>query len=200
MDGVDTAGQITDFVHRLLTDGGHVCDMAIRGTYLADQAAVVCGCGVVVELPRTPGGQVGGTVAYDPADPIASTLALIDPTEVYTPELVEQHILDVLSRLETGALFERQAIERWSRAQAAWEERYFRTYHASAERSEGKRKAAAMVACDIAGLTQERWESKMVKDAVAATMHNLRSVLSGYQSVAKSITAAYNPGGSAGRF
>jgi hypothetical protein len=40
-----------------------------------------------------------------------------------------------------------------------------------------------------------------MRDAVKATMHNLRAVLSGYQSTARSVGVAYQAGGSpAGRY
>jgi hypothetical protein len=173
-----------------------------------ESSAVVCGCGEfepAPELqdephPEVPEVMIGGHVPAKAADPIQSALALIDPTQVYSPEQVERHILDTLHRLETGALFERHCIERAAAADAAFNRVFFATIHTSEQTSELKRKAEAEVRCQEQGLTAERDEAKMILAAVKATMHNLRAVLSGYQSTAKSVTAAYQAGGSPGRF
>jgi hypothetical protein len=220
LGSADYAADLLRWCQRALASAGHnECRWLAQAKYLPDSGAVVCGCGEFVPAPvvhtdhEGPGGeggerdpnaarraQVAGTVAYEPRDPIASTLALIDPSEIYTPDQVERHILDVLARLEMGALFERECIVRADNAVAAWNRVYFATIHTSEQTSELKRKAEAEVACEERGLTSERDEAKMMASAAKATMHNLRAVLTGYQAVAKSVTAAYNPGGSAGRF
>lgn len=216
----DYAAELGRWCRRALESHGHTdCRWLTSARYVPESGAVICGCGEFVPAPvvhtdhEGPGGeegernpsaarraQVAGSVPYEAADPIASTLALIDPSEIYTPDMVERHILDVLARLETGALFERECIVRFDRAATEWNRVYFATIHTSDQTSELKRKAEAEVTCQEAGLTAERDEAKMLMGAAKATMHNLRSVLSGYQSVAKSVTAAYSPGGSAGRF
>jgi hypothetical protein len=217
------AAELGRWCRRALESSGHTgCQWLSGARYVPESAAVICGCGEFVPAPMVeePRGdepdagerdavlaenakafdRIAGSMPYQAADPINSTLALIDPTEIYTPDLVERHILDVLARLETGALFERECIVRFDKAATEWNRVYFATIHTSAQTSELKRKAEAEVECHEAGLTAERDEAKMLVSAAKATMHNLRAVLSGYQSVAKSVTAAYNPGGSAGRF
>ncbi len=216
----DYAEQLKGWCIRVLDKAGHSgCGYAQTARYMPEEGVVVCGCGQFTDAPviePEPSGDEpdevlaahaastvarrGGTAPYVATDPIQSTLALIDPTDTYTPDELERHILDVLARLETGALFERECIVAANTAVDAWDRAYWRAFHACEATSDGKRKAAAMVACDDAGLTQEKFEAESLKEAVKATMHNLRAVLSGYQSVAKSVTAAYNPGGSAGRF
>lgn len=206
----DYAEQLRDWCGRILDRAGHSgCSYSKTARYMPEEGVVVCGCGQFTETPMEPASteepgtavaRRGGTTPYVAADPIQSTLALIDPTDTYTPDELERHILDVLARLETGALFERECILAANTAADAWDRAYWHAFHACEATSDGKRKAAAMVACDDQGLTQTKFEAESLKEAVKATMHNLRAVLSGYQSVAKSVTAAYNPGGSSGRF
>lgn len=212
-DALYYAAELARWCRRTLEDSGHTgCEYLGRSRYLADQGVVVCGCGQFADAPVTElrgdkpdevlgahaaGTEVtrrGGTVVYEARDPIESMLALIDPTEIFTPDEINLHILDVLVRLETGAKFERETILRLHAAADAWERHYNRSLLASQRTAADQRKAEALVACDDAGLTQERYEAKMLAEAAKSTMHNLRAVLSGYQSTAKSITATYGGG------
>lgn len=208
MDSGDYAQQLAKWCQQALQRAGHTdCRWDTRARYDPGQGVVVCGCGEFIDAPTVEGqgdpdapDVAHSPIPYEPRDPIQSTLDLIDPSKVYSPDEVERHILDVLARLECGALFERAAIESAAAANHDWDRAYWRAYHGSSATSEGKRKADAMVSCDDQGLTERRFQADMVREAAKSTMHNLRAVLSGYQSVAKSITAAYGPGGSAGRF
>ena len=208
----------------ILTAAGHVtCPMLTKAAYVPESGAVVCGCGEFEpwsdradsppwdEVPATDGPTgdgpqgpgtavatrpVGGHDLPAAADPIQATLALIDPTQVYSPEDVERHILEVLYRLETGALFERETVEQASAAETAFNRKFNATVDASDQSAADRRKAEAMVAADA---EYEAWmRAKMVKEAVKQTMHNLRAVLSGYQSTARSVGSAYQAGGSQG--
>jgi hypothetical protein len=143
-----------------------------------------------------PGQPRGGALAYEPADPIRSTLALIDPTEVYGPEDVERHILDVLYRLETGALMERETIQVAYRTAQAFDTKYNAYVAANTGGAADVRKASAMVHCQHEN--DAMIDAKMLKEAVKQTMHNLRAVLSGYQSTARSVGSTYQAGGSQG--
>lgn len=138
----------------------------------------------------------GGTALAEAADPIRSTLALIDPTEVYGPEDVERHILDTLYRLETGALFERETVVKAWQTGQTFDLKYNACIATSTGGSADVRKAMAMNDC--AAEYTEMLEAKMMKEAVKQTMHNLRAVLSGYQSTARSVGSAYQAGGSQG--
>lgn len=179
---------------KILEHDGHLnCPHTDQARYLPDSATVICGCGFAAIRP-----EPANELAYTAHDPIESALGLIDATKIYTPDEVERHILDVLARLETGALFERECILREARALDAWDRVYWQALNDTPATSETKRKAAAMVACDEDGVTQEKFEAVMLRKAVAATMHNLRAVLSGYQSVAKSVAVAYQAGGATG--
>lgn len=199
------ATQLAEWCRRALIRAGHTpCRWLGQARYIPESGGIVCGCGTVVDAPVVPqgdGSEVGlSGIPRKAADPIGSTLALIDPSQIYTPEQVERHILDTLARLETGALFERECIIKAEAAAGEWNRVYFATIHTSDQTSELKRKAEAEVTCQERGLTEARDEAKMLVSAVKATMHNLRAVLTGYQAVAKSVNAAYQGGGSPGRF
>lgn len=217
----DYASALKGRVRAVLVAAGHrECQYLAQASYDPASGQVVCGCGVfepfpeddpqsppwadgersdsaeAPELTGTAVRQTGNTVA-EAADPIRSTLALIDPTEVYGPEDVERHILDTLYRLETGALFERETVV------AAWkaEQAFNAKYHAFvANQATGGaadvRKSQAMQHCSEEHASM--LEAKMMKEAVKQTMHNLRAVLSGYQSTARSVGSAYQAGGSQG--
>ncbi len=179
---------------KILEHDGHNCPHVERARYLPEQATVMCGCGYAAVRP-----EPAGELEYTARDPIQSALGLIDATKIYTPDEVERHILDVLARLETGALFERECILREERALDAWNRTYWRAIAETSATSEIKRKAAGMVACEEDGTAREKHEAVMLRKAVQATMHNLRAVLSGYQSVAKSVAVAYQGGGAPGQ-
>jgi hypothetical protein len=214
-DAQDYAAELARWCRRALEESGHTnCEYLDRAQYLPDQAVAVCGCGQFTDAPvvSEPRGDEpdevigahaagtavaarGGTIAYQARDPIESMLALIDPTEIFTPDQINRHILDVLARLETGAKFERETILRVYAATEAWERHYNRALLASTKSAADQRKAEAMVSCDDSGLTQEKYEAKMLAEAAKSTMHNLRGVLTGYQSTAKSVAATYGGAG-----
>lgn len=207
MDERDVSEQLQERAAQLLRAGGHSdCTWLRTARYEPEAEAAVCGCGQFVDWPAD-GGQTattegtavvarGGAIAYEARDPIESTLALIDPSEVYSPQDVERHILDVLMRLETGALFERETVTRYAAAKYAFDRAYWRAVNESAQTSADRRKAEAMTACETEA--QELAEAEMVRDAAKTTMHNLRAVLSGYQSTARSVGTVYQAGGSQG--
>lgn len=200
---VDYASVLRECVERTLLEALHmVCPDAPSATYYPAEPGqptpfVSCGCGQVFDaLPLSTatagsGVAVAGTAsgALVAQDPVQSVLALIDPTKVYGPAEVEEHILDCVSRLETGALFERECILREHEARTAYERAYNRAMVAATGGAADVRKAQAFV--DTEAEYEAFRETEMLVKAVKATMHNLRSVLSGYQSVASSIRAAY---------
>lgn len=179
----------------LLDRQGHLpCEWAQAVSYAAQQGRVVCGCGVFYEAPEGFGAQEGTEVAaVEMADPIASALALIDPTQTYGPDEVEKHILDALARLESGALFERHAVEAAAAAKVAFERAYWVALEGADASAADRRKGQAMTEC--LDLHEALIQAEALEKCVKATMHNLRAILSGYQSVAKSVGAAYQGGG-----
>jgi hypothetical protein len=205
----------------ILTAAGHAgCEYLEQAKYVPESGAVVCGCGDFAPWSEDPAeppwsphdsdyadahqepasapppARRGGTALAEAADPIRSTLALIDPTEVYGPEDVERHILDTLYRLETGALFERETVLAAYQTAQAFDLKYNACIATSTGGSADVRKAMAMNDC--ATEYAAMMDAKMLKEAVKQTMHNLRAVLSGYQSTARSVGSAYQAGGSQG--
>lgn len=123
-------------------------------------------------------------------DPITAGVALIDPTMPYGPKEVEQHILDATARLERGIAYEASLVAAAHDATMRYTLAFNR---ALADQSGGDarwREAKAATRCE------DEYTAMMVaisvRDAMKATTHSLRSVLSGYQSVSKSVSAAYN--------
>lgn len=201
----DYAAVLGDCVRRTLQHHGHWgCTEAGRASYYPAEPGqavpfVACGCEEVFDaLPLSTSSASGGFPGLPTAepsgalvalDPVQSVLALIDPTKVYGPAEVEEHILDCVSRLETGAVFERECILREHAAKTTYDVAWARAMVKVTGTSADVRKAEAFVETEDQYL--EWQEAAMLVKAVKTTMHNLRSVLSGYQSVASSIRAAY---------
>lgn len=221
----DLAGMLKQQAVKILTQAGHAhCPMLKEARYVPESGAVVCGCGEfephsedpdnppwASEEPSgfdgpigdgqqgpasPPAVRPGGTIAYEAQDPIRSTLDLIDPSQVYTPEDVERHILDTLWRLETGQLAERQSVEQYYAAKQAFDRKFFAQTIVHQDLRTDQCKAQSMVDCEDE--YAKMLTAEMVAKAIKATMHNLRSVLSGYQSTARSVGSAYQAGGSQG--
>jgi hypothetical protein len=130
--------------------------------------------------------------AVHPADPILARVEIIDPTQPYTSEQVEQHLLDVVRRLEEGAHFERVCAEDMYDKTIQYEQAYNRAkVRAKTEfgGSDGDRTAWAKLQCEAEWVALIIAKAKL--DAIKGTMHSLRSVQSAYQSVMKSIMSAY---------
>lgn len=202
MDAADMMGELQQRCEERLRATGHGdCQYLPQARYDAASGMVVCGCGVFADFDPAAtvasGTQVvarpAGTIDYEAADPIESTLALIDPTEQYTPDDVERHIVDVLARLEMGAKFEREVIGKQYETAQAYELAYQAAILASEHTSADRRKADAITKCEAE--LKAKNEAEFLRKAVQATMHNLRAVLTGYQSVSRSVGATYNAGG-----
>lgn len=189
------------------------------------RAVILCGCYEVFDAPglnsatdrefdaqapipdEPPWNVDGAATEVPPAGlaPVAPAVLLdrlsrdldhVNPHAHYTPEMLEQQILDVVRRIDAGTLYESELIGRaYATAQA-----YELAFAKARARSEGgaadDRKAAALVSCEDE--FQAMTEAEMMKKIVAAAMHNLRASLSGYQSVLRSIGASYQTGGSPG--
>lgn len=207
-----TAGEyaavLAECVQATLKHGEHWgCDYRDQSEYYPAEgdgpATVACGCGLAFDaVPlRTvapPVAPVSGEVAVQPAqDPVHTLLALIDPTQVYTPEQVESRILDCVARLEFGGAYEREVITAAYAAKQAYEMAAAKAHVLRiGEGSEKDRMALALT--DTEDLFNVMTQAEMMRKAVGATMHNLRAVLNGYQSVLKSINGSLPYGGSPG--
>jgi hypothetical protein len=131
-------------------------------------------------------------------DPIAARVVVIDPTRPYGPQDVEHQLLDIAGRIERGVHFQRYWEERHFAAKSAYVQKSARERLKATGGAKDVRDAAVVVAC------AEEWQElelceAMVR-AVRETMHNLRSLQSGYQTVARSVNdSTRNPAGSYGR-
>lgn len=210
MDAAEIAARLTVTVGEVLARSGHLaCELeGFAATTLHEgTTVVVCGCGqffdapelattAVVLAPDRVDAHSTTAVTVAAADPIARTLALLGPTEDYAPEQVERLMLDTLRRIEEGQAFERWTMEQAAAASTAYEREYAKQFVLASGPME-LRRYAAVDACE--DLMVKRDETAMVYRAAKAAMHNLRSVLSGYQSVLRSVQATYTAGGTSGR-
>lgn len=209
MNAAEIADQMSEALHAVLERSGHgTCDLEPYASTTLNEGAtvVVCGCGEFFPAPELGAptvdlspdrvdahGPTAVTVAA--ADPIARTLELIGPAQDYTPEQVERLMLDTVYRLEHGQAFERWALEQSAEAERAYDRAYAKAFTLASGAMELRRNVAEVECADLAD-TKDR--ADMVHRAAKATMHNLRSTLSGYQSVLKSVQSTYAAGGSSG--
>jgi hypothetical protein len=156
-------------------------------------------------LPPEPPTEPKGVMPYRdhgvvPAeDPLAARVVTIDPTQPYGPLDVEHQLLDIAQRLERGVHFQRYWEERQFAADATYTNKAARErWNHRGDGAKDVRDAAVHMAC------QEEWTELRLCDAmvraIRETMHNLRSLQTGYQTVARSVTeSTKNPAGSRGR-
>jgi hypothetical protein len=136
-------------------------------------------------------GRLKGVMPYrDPGvveaqDPLAARVVVIDPSQPYTPQDVEQQLLDIEARLERGMHFQRY----WEEAAYAAKMAY--TIKAAKARQDApgakdQRDAYVLVRCEA------EWREMELADAMVKsmreTMHTLRSLQSGYQTVSRSVS------------
>lgn len=135
----------------------------------------------------------GISSAVHPNDPILARVEIIDPTQPYDSAMVEKNLLDCVRRLEEGAHFERVCAEDYGDKIMRYELAYNRRRVEAKKEvggSEGDREAWSRVQCESEYLDREI--AKLRLKAIQGTMHSLRSIISAYQSVMKSISTAYN--------
>lgn len=166
---------------------------------LIDGEQVCLDCSEVVEGPTQtiipkdrPGGvdptqregdrSAGGLkhVDYDPAQ--------VGGPRPYTPDQIEREIVDTLDRIERGAGWLTTQEEKRGAAKLQYELAFARARFASNGRSSEQRNDEAMLEC------RELYSEWQLLELTCRTaregMHNLRSKLSGLQSVARSIGVA----------
>lgn len=210
-DAASVAATITAKVQAALERAGHLpCALSEIAAMTSDHTGAVvavCGCGELFPLEGLIDGartlsdaevqvRPGNTVTVHAADPIARQAALIPQGVHLTPEMLEQNILDVLERLENGGAFERMCIEQEAAAKTAYTIAYARAFNQATGPVEVRNQAAIE---ETIPELEARDEATMIRKAVQASLHTLRSVLSGYQTVNGNVRAAMNAGGSPGR-
>jgi hypothetical protein len=111
----------------------------------------------------------------------------------YTPEEVERELVDTLDRIERGAGFLTTKEEERSAAKLEYELAHARALLGATGRSVEMREAQAMIDCRE---QYERWQLLELTCRTAREgMHNLRSKLSGLQTVSRSVNDALRGGG-----
>lgn len=205
------ADKLTDGVQAALDRAAHLpCDLAEFASLTttdSGELVALCGCGVIADVAGLVDGartltdaeievRPGNMVTVHGADPIARQAALIPQGAHLTPEMLEQNILDVLERLEKGGAFERMCIEKEAEAKTAYTVAYARAFNQQNGAVEVRTQAAIEI---VIPELEARDEAIMIRKAVQASLHTLRSVLSGYQTVNSNVRAAFTGGGSPGR-
>jgi hypothetical protein len=117
-------------------------------------------------------------------DPLAARVVVIDPSQPYTPLDVERQLLDIEARLERGMHAQRYWEEREFYAESGWTQKAARVRLEDTSGAKDIRDARVQVRC------AEEWRElllcrSMVR-AMRETMHTLRSLQTGYQSVLRS--------------
>jgi hypothetical protein len=189
-----------------LLDGEHGdCPHPAPARRLIDGEQLCLSCGAVVaaeEPALVPKDRAGSTdptaregtervtgglrhITWDPDNPAAS--------RPYTPEEVELELADTLDRIERGAGWLTTREEERAAAKMEHELAYARALLVSAGRSQQVREAAALIATRA---TYERWQVLELTCRTAREgMHNLRSKLSGLQSILRSASSALSGSG-----
>lgn len=198
------AAQMQAAALRLLKAMGH--DGCPPGWFFDSEHGVVCSCGEILghlspedpapaaNLPAT---RQQGNVP-DSYDPLGDRATNVDPDAAYTLADVEQEILRCVRRLEGGIRYEVQVIEQADEAEHKYALAYARALLKAAEEPGASdiREARALLATE-----EERGQMQLLKTMVKTTkaaMHNIRSTLSGLQTVSASLRATYGTGGSNG--
>lgn len=163
-----------------------------------DTGMVAClGCGEVLEEAQ-PGTAVARPAAMSdgvqPVDPIVTTMDVPIAGEILTPDECVAHIADCVARLERGAAFHRKCIQDLYEARRAYE-RAFDNAMADASGAADQRKSY----CNRQAEAElDQMEAMAMREkAVRTAMHDVRAMLSGYQSMANSVRATYQAAGQA---
>lgn len=203
-DAQSYAAQLDAAALRLLKAMGH--GGCPPGWFMDSKEGVVCSCGEILghlspEDPapaaNLPAARQQGNVP-DSYDPLSTRATNVDPEAPYTLADVEQEILRCVARLEGGIRYEVQVIEQSDEAEHKYNLAYARALlEASKEPGAADiREARALLATE-----EERAQMQLLKTMVKTTkaaMHNIRSTLSGLQTVSASLRATYGAGGTNG--
>jgi hypothetical protein len=205
-DAQSYAAQLQAAALRLLKAMGH--DTCAPGWFMDSEHGVVCSCGEILghlspegpaPTPTTtlPSIRTHGHVP-DSYDPLAANSTVVDPNAPYQLADIEVEILRCVQRLEGGIRYEVQVIEQAEEAEHKYAIAYARALlEASQEPGAADiREARALLATE-----EERGQMQLLKTMVKTTkaaMHNIRSTLSGLQTVNSSLRATYGAGGSDG--
>lgn len=170
-----------------------VLNLPQRPPSLTSEAAAKATALVVPEETSSVRDSAGISSAVSPADPILARVDVIDPSMPYDSKMVEEHILDAIARHERGAHYERVCVEDVYDKTMVYEFALKRATLKARDAVGGgdvnERRAWTELQCEAEYVNL--MIAKMKLDAIKSTMHSLRSNISGYQSIAKSIASAY---------
>jgi hypothetical protein len=197
----ETVGEVVEGQLGLLDEDPNAdapgCSHPAPDRRLVDGEQVCSVCWEVVSVPQAivPRDRPGTTDPTQREGDARSTGGLrhitTDPdatSRPYTPEEVEREIVDTLDRIERGAGYLTTQEEKRGAAKLEYELAYARALIRSTGRSQEQRNAEAMIACEE---LYERWQLLELTCRTAREgMHNLRSKLSGTQSVLRSVSDA----------
>jgi len=116
-----------------------------------------------------------------------------DTSRPYTPDEVERELVTIIDRIERGAAWLTSEEEKRAAAKLAYELAFAKARFRSDGKSAEQRNDDALLQC------RELYEEWQMRDLTCRTaregLHNLRSMQSGLQTVARSIGTALSAGG-----
>lgn len=166
------------------------------------ERGTVCGCGEVIDegpdgTGYVPMGSPANLPAQTAGDPVLTDLPPIDPHRHYTPADLERAMLETVRRLDAGLAMQAQWTEVHERALYAYDKAAARARLRVKGGAKDVRDAEVRVACEREA--DDVAEARMRVEVIKAAMHSLRSILSGYQSVGRSIGVLAQTGGGDGQ-
>jgi hypothetical protein len=128
-----------------------------------------------------------------PQDPLSARVATINPSLPYSPADVELQLLEVENKLERGIHWQRYWEERAAAGELEWEITYNKARAAVIGHggSEKDRHALCLQNPDVEMALRERHLASAMVRMVRESMHNLRSLQSGYQTLSRSVGDSY---------
>lgn len=136
--------------------------------------------------PEVPGKEL--VDRHAPPD-MTPGVPLLDPTAPFGPAEIEARILEANARLERGAIHEANLVASAEALGIEYTLAYAKALAVSSGGAADQRKADATIATER--LYRQWKETVAAMKAMQSVTHTLRSTLSGYQSVGKSIGANY---------
>jgi hypothetical protein len=128
-----------------------------------------------------------------PQDPLSARVVTIDPSRPYSPADVELQLLEVENKLERGIHAQRYWEERAAAAAIEWEIIYNKARasvigHGGSEKD---RHALCLQNPEVELAFREMSGSSAMVRMMRESMHNLRSLQSGYQTLSRSVENSY---------
>lgn len=123
------------------------------------------------------------------ANPWDPQMPVIDLSKITTPREVSEYIADTVGRLERGLVYAAGAIQEYQESARTFKLAHARAIGKAEGRAADQREAEALLATEDEYTAMVAAEVKM--RASKAITHDLRSALSGYQSLLRAVQEAY---------